>query len=99
MISLQTLTGRIKILIASLTKKNFNKSLTEINQLLNYSYIYFSDKNMISSSEININRVPIITALLDELDFRDIRNISSKDEQKVLYNIYISQLVYFNFRS
>ena len=84
MITLQTLTGRIKILISSLTKKNYNKSLIEINQLLNYSKIYFSsDMNMISSSEININRVPIISALLDELDFRDIRNISSKDEQKV----------------
>jgi hypothetical protein len=97
MIPLQTITGRIKTLITSLTKKNFNKSLIEVNLLLKISTMYSEEhiknsnnfiQNMnMNSNETNnsiiSNRSPIISALLDELDFRDLRNIGGKDEQKV----------------
>jgi len=93
---LGSIVGRINHLINSLSKKKKThvKSIVELEQLLKLCNPWSEQNeeqkkgtaslNMSIINTMNSNRVPIISALLDDLDFSDPRTISNKDDQKVI---------------
>lgn len=91
---LGSIVTRVKEVIANLSKKKRNhiKSTAELNQLIAFCNRRTTlgknsnqNQDMSSGASLTSNRIPIISTLLNDLDFGDPRTITAKDDQKVFY--------------
>lgn len=79
---------RIRQIVSNLNKKNKPEALIEIEEIL----------SMFNNSTSLGDRAPVILGLLDELNFRDPRSLSAKDEAKVSsISMHLIALAYFTF--
>ena len=69
---------RIKTLVCNLTKKNLVQTQAELENILK---MYTASGSTAGNNAAD--RAPVISALLDEINFTDLRTIGPKDEHKV----------------